>query len=122
MLKVSFEHTGNLPQLVSFPHAVALAPTNLSEVQESVSGVRVSWSPPSPLGKTTGYQIYYSSSNISGSISISSGSVDNYLVSLVDSGTSHNGTFSIIGTSSHLPSKEQTIVIGMYFDTANNYN
>ena len=39
--------------------SVASPPTNLMAVQEGASSVRVSWNPPSPLGDTTGYRIYY---------------------------------------------------------------
>ena len=39
---------------------VASAPTSVMAVQEGLTSIRVSWSPPTPLGDTTGYRIYYS--------------------------------------------------------------
>ena len=48
-------------------------------VQEGPTNIRVSWSPPTPLGDTTGYRIYYSGGS-SGSEDVSDGSTDKYLL------------------------------------------
>ena len=80
---------------------VASAPSNLMAVQEGPTSVRVSWSPPTPLGDTTGYRISYSGGS-SGSVDISDGSTDNYLLTGLENGASY--TISIVGTSLHLPS------------------
>ena len=63
--------------------------------------MRVSWIPPTPLGDTTGYRIYYSGGS-SGSEDISGGSTHNHLLTDLKNGTSYN--ISIVGTSDHLPS------------------
>ena len=71
-------------------------------VQEGPTSIRVSWSPPTSLGDTTGYRIYYSGGS-SGSVDVSDGSTDNYLLTGL-----HNGgiyTISIVATSQHLPSE-----------------
>ena len=81
---------------------VASVPTNLSLVQEGLGSVRVSWSPPTPLGDTTGYRIYYSGSS-SGSVDVSGGSTDNHLVTSLQSGAGY--TITIVATSLHLPSE-----------------
>ena len=70
-------------------------------VQESPTGIRVSWTPPTPLGDTNGYRIYYSGGS-SGSMDVSGGSTDNYLVTGLQSGASY--TFSIMGTSNLISS------------------
>ena len=80
---------------------VASAPTNLTAVQEGPTGIRVSWTPPTPLGDTTGYRIYYSGGS-SGSANVSGGSTDNHLLTGLQNGASY--TISIVGTSDHLPS------------------
>ena len=72
-------------------------------VQEGLTSVRVSWSPPSPLGDTTGYRISYSGGS-SGSVDVSDGSTDNYLLTRLQNGASY--TISIMGTSQHLPSEK----------------
>ena len=78
---------------------VASAPTNLMAVQEGPTSIRVSWSPPTPLGDTTGYRIYYSGGS-SGSVDVSD---DNYLLTGLQNGESY--TISIVAISQHLPSE-----------------
>ena len=78
---------------------VAPAPTGLTAVQEGPTGIRVSWTPPTPLGDTTGYRIYYSGGS-SGSVDVSGGSTDNQLLTALQNGASY--TISIVGTSDHL--------------------
>ena len=71
-------------------------------VQESPTSVRVSWSPPIPLGDTTGYRISYSGGS-SGSVGVSGGSTDNYLLTGLQNGVSY--TISIAGISQHIASE-----------------
>ena len=86
------------------PPPVASAPTNLKAVQEGPTGIQVTWTPPTPLGDTTGYRIYYSGGS-SGSVDVSGGgSTDNYLLSHLESGTTY--TIVIVGTSRHFFSEE----------------
>ena len=86
---------------------VASAPTNLMAVQEGPTSIRVSWSPPTPLGDTTGYRIYYSGGS-SGSVSVSDGSTDNYLLTGLLNEESYN--VSIVATSQHFPSENVTVM------------
>jgi len=101
-------------QILSFP--VASAPTNLMAVQEGLTGIRVSWTPPTPLGNTTGFRIYYSGGS-SGSEDVSGGSTDNYTLTGLQNGA--NYTISIVGTSQHLPSDRvdypNSILLSEYF-------
>ena len=83
--------------LFLFP-PVASAPTDLTAVQEGLAGIRVCWTPPTPLGNTTGYRIYYSGGS-SGSVNVSGGYTDNHLLTGLQNGTSYN--ISIVGTSEH---------------------
>ena len=80
----------------------ASAPSNLMAVQECLTGIRVSWSSPSPLGDTTGYRISYSDGS-SGTVDVSDGSTDNYLLICLQNGERY--TVSIVSTSLHLPSE-----------------
>ena len=82
-------------------HPVASAPTSVMAVQEGLNSIRVSWSPPTPLGDTTGYRIYYSGGS-SGNEDVSGGSTDNYLLTGLRNGNSY--TISIVATSQHLSS------------------
>ena len=80
-------------------------------VQEGLTSVKVSWSPPTPLGDTTGYRISYSGGS-SGSVDVSDGSTDNYLLTGLHNGASY--TISIMGTSQHFFSNrlKQELTIG----------
>ena len=75
-------------------------------VQEGLTRVRVSWSPPTPLGDTTGYRIYYSGGS-SGSVNVSGGSTDNYLLTGLQNGDSYN--VSIVAISQHFFSENVAI-------------
>ena len=93
----------------TFLYIVASAPTHLTAVQEGLTSIRVSWSPPSPLGDTTGYRIDYTSSDgSSDSVTVSDGSTDNYLLTDLQNGDTY--TISIVATSEHLPSETVTII------------
>ena len=70
-------------------------------VQEGPTGIRVSWTPPTPLGDTTGYRVYYSGGS-SGSVDVSGGYTDNHTLTGLQNEASY--TISIVGTSEHLPS------------------
>ena len=70
-------------------------------VQEGPTSIRVSWSPPTPLGDTTGYRIYFSGGR-SGSEDVNDGSTDNYALTGLENGETYK--IFIVGTSEHLPS------------------
>ena len=79
---------------------VASAPTNLKfEVQSEATNVLLAWTPPSPLGDTTGYSISFSGGGISGSVTIDNGSSNNYTLTGLTSGETYE--ISISGTSEH---------------------
>ena len=80
-------------------------------VQEGPTSIRVSWSPPSPLGDTTGYRIYYNSDSDSdsGSKKVSGGSTNNSVLTGLQNGVSY--TISIVGTSQHFPSDEVEVTV-----------
>ena len=82
---------------ISILPPAASAPTNLMAVQEGPTGIRVSWTPPTPLGDTTGYRIYYSGGS-SGSVDVSGGSTDNHLLTGLQNGANYTRKHS---THSH---------------------
>ena len=89
---------------------VASAPINLMAVQEGLTSIRVSWSPPTPLGDTNGYRIYDSDS---GSVNVSGGSTNNYLLTSLQNGDTY--TISIVATSQHFFSENintATVTLG----------
>ena len=95
------------PREIRFlPHPVFLGPTNLTAVQEGPTSIRVSWSPPTSLGDITGYRIYYSGTS-SGSVDVSDGSTDNYLLTGLQNGGTYNISIVTIFSSN----------IGIFLDT-----
>ena len=91
-------------------NAVASAPTNFMVAQEDPTGVHMSWTPPTPLGYTTGYRIHYNGGS-SDSVNVSGGSIDKYLLTGLHNGASY--TMSIVGTSEHIFSEEVTMDISL---------
>ena len=83
-------------------------------VQEGLTSVRVSWSPPSPLWDTTGYRISYSDGS-SVSVDVSDGSTNTHTLTGLVNGA--NYTISIVGTSLHFNSdtiQVMNIGLGIY--------
>ena len=73
-------------------------------IQEDLTSIRVSWSPPTPLGDTNGYRIYYSES---ASVNVSGGSTDNFLLTGIMNGDTFD--ISIVATSQHFFSEKINI-------------
>ena len=69
--------------------------------QETATSFMVSWTPPSPLGDTTGYTISYAGGGSSGSVDAAGGSTDSFSLTGLDSGETY--TISLIGRSRHIP-------------------
>ena len=89
---------------------VASAPTNLMAVQEGPTSIRVSWSPPTPLGDTTGYRIYYSGGS-SGSVDVIDGSTDNYLLTGLQNGHTYNISIVTLATTSSQLLPSDTVIV-----------
>ena len=90
-------------------NVVASAPTNLTGIQENATNIKLFWSPPSPLGATTGYRIYYNDSYSSYSVYVSGGTTNNYLLPDLQNGDCYS--ISILATSEHFFSNISQVVI-----------
>ena len=94
----------------------ASAPTNFMAVQEGSTGIRVYWTPPTPLRFTSGYRISYSGGS-SSSVHVSGGSTDNYLLTGLQNRKIYS--LSIMGTSNHFSSEHvdlsNNIFLGEFF-------
>jgi len=80
----------------------ASAPTNLMAVQKGPTGIRVFWTPPTPLRFTSGYRISYSGGS-SGSVHVNGSATDNYLLNGLQNRKHYS--LSIMGTSKHFSSE-----------------
>ena len=74
----------------------------MTAVQDGPTSIRVTWTPPSPLGDTTGYRISYTGAGNSDSVDVSGGDTNTFVVTGLAEKTTYN--VSIVGTSQHLPS------------------
>ena len=89
-----------IANIVHFPPG-ASPPTDVVAVQDGVTAINVSWTPSSPLGYTTGYQIDYTSGEGSdGSVDVNGGNIKSFLVT----GLIREATYiiSITATSEYL--------------------
>ena len=97
---------------------VASAPTGFKAVQQNLTSIHLFWNPPTPLGDTTGYRIYYSGgSSDSKNVSVHT-TTHEYLLTGLQNGASYN--ICIVGTSDHLPSDcvcLSNIILGELFTT-----
>ena len=74
----------------------------MTAVQDGLTSIILTWTPPSPLGDTTGYRISFTGGGSSDSADVSGGDTNTFLMTdLVEQATY---TVSIVGTSQHLPS------------------
>ena len=79
---------------------VAFPPTNLNfEVRNGSSDVILSWTPPSPLGDTTGYRISFTGGGNKDSVDVSGGDTNSYTLTGLKSGETYK--ISIVGMSEH---------------------
>ena len=93
---------------MEFHHTGASPPSGVTAVQVGPTSIRVSWTPPSPLGGTTGYRIYYTRAGGSGG-SVDVGGGNNNSRTLMDLTNGETYTISVAGTSpSVLPSPPVT--------------
>ena len=98
----SFAHT----LIHTLTYTVASSPTELKVVQEDSTSIRLTWTPPSPLGDTTGYTILYSTGNTTDSREISGGRVSEAELTGLEEGGDYS--ISLVGRSQHLPSEPIT--------------
>ena len=83
-------------------YIAASPPTDVAAVQDGPTNIIVTWTPPSPLGDTTGYRISFTGGGSSYSVDVSGGDTNTFLVTgLMEEATY---TVCIVGTSQHLPS------------------
>ena len=81
----------------------ASPPSHLTVIQVGPTSIDVSWTPPSPLGDTTGYIIYYSNDDNTDSANVNGTSTDVYTLTDLQNGETY--AICIVATSLHLPSE-----------------
>ena len=77
----------------------ASPPSGAMAVQDGPTSIRVTWTPPSPLGDTTGYRISYTGGGgSSDSVDVDDGNTNSHTLMGLTNGETY--TISIVGTSS----------------------
>ena len=90
----------------------ATPPTDLTAVQAGPTSIDVSWTPPTSLGDTTGYIIYYTNDDNTDSVVIDGGLNNEYTLTNLQNGDTY--TISIVATSSSdLPSESVDMTVGL---------
>ncbi|CAI8045573.1 Receptor-type tyrosine-protein phosphatase delta, partial [Geodia barretti] len=84
------------------------SPTDVTAVQDGPTSITVTWTPPSPLGDTTGYRISFTGSS---DVDIDGGFTNSY--TLTGLTNEHTYTISIVATSEHLFSDATTFEIAL---------
>ena len=71
----------------------------MTAVQDGPTSIRVTWTPPSPLGNTTGYSISYTGGGgSSGSVDVDGGNTNSHTLMGLSNGEMY--TISVVGTAS----------------------
>ena len=84
---------------MEFHHTGASPPSGATAVRDGPTSIRVSWTPPSPLGDTSGYRIYYTrAGSSSDSVDIDSGDTNSRTLMGLTNGETY--TISVSGISS----------------------
>ena len=90
----------------------ASPPTDVTAVQDGSTSIRVTWTPPSPLGDTTGYRISFTGGGNSDSVDVSGGnSMSHTLTTGLTNGVTY--TISVVATSTGLPSAPVQATVGL---------
>ena len=80
-------------------HTAASPPSGVTAVLDGPTSTRVSWTPPSPLGDTSGYRIYYTrAGGSSDSVDVDGGNTNSRTLMGLTNGETY--TISIAGRSS----------------------
>ena len=82
----------------------------MTTVQDGATSITVTWTPPSPLGDTTGYRISFTGDS-SGSETVSGADTNNYTLTGLTNGETY--TVSIVATSSGLSSAPVQVTVGL---------
>ena len=84
---------------MEFHHTAASSPSGVTAVQDGPTSIRVSWTPPSPLGDTSGYRIYYTrAGGSSNSVDVDGGNTNSRTLMGLTNGETY--TISVVGRSS----------------------
>ena len=80
----------------------------MSAVQDSLTSIRVTWTPPSPLGDTTGYRISYTEGRgSSGTVDVDGGNTNSHTLM----GLTNGEIYTISNMSTSSPALPSSLVV-----------
>ena len=77
---------------------LCVGPTDVTAVQNGPTSIRITWTPPSPLGRTTGYTIFYTGGGSNGSVLVDDRNSNSLTLANLNNGETY--TISIASTVS----------------------
>ena len=90
----------------------ASPPTDVTAVQDGPTSIIVTWTPPSPLGDTTGYRISFTGGGSSGSVDVSGGNSMSHTLTGFTNGEAYTISVTTISSTS-LPSAAVHATVGL---------
>ena len=87
----------------------ASPPTDVTAVQDGLTSIRVTWTPPSPLGDTTGYRISFTGGS---DVNITGASTESYTLTGLTNGETYTISVTTI-SSTGLPSAPVHASVGL---------
>ena len=91
----------------------ASPPTEVTAVQDGPTSIRVTWTPPSPLGSITGYRIFYTDGRSNGTVDVSGGNANSYTLTGLSSGQTYTISIRSLASVSFSSSPVETLAVGL---------
>ena len=89
------------------------APTEVTAVQDGPTSIRVTWTPPSPLGGVTGYRIFYTGGSTNGAVDVGGGSTNNFILTGLSSGETYIVYIRTLASVSVSSLPVETLAVGL---------
>ena len=94
-----------------FKYVGASPPTDVTAFQDGPTSIRVTWTPPSPLGGITGYRISYTGGGSSGAVEIDGANANNYTLTGLNNGETY--TIFIYSSVTFSSLLVETLAVGL---------
>ena len=85
----------------------------MTAVQDGPTSIRVTWTPPSPLGSTTGYKIFYTGGSSNGVVDVSGGSTNSYILTGLSSGETYTISVRSLASVGFSSLPVETLTVGL---------
>ena len=90
------------------------APTDVTAVQDGPTSIRVTWTPPSPLGGVTGYRIFYTGGSSNGDVGVDGGSTTSFTLTGLSNGETYTISIRSLASVSSLPTETSAVGLSKF--------